>query len=216
MVMVCTAGCGLTSPIPPTVTASAPPPAATFTPIPTYTPIPTGTTIPGSVVLDFAAQLCNAKWMNNAQKFSACPDANADHSTGYGVVLDPAPEGWSAATPVLMTLPAWNGYQGLFLRFPALKIEAGDRFRATLQCRTNSTECDVEFALEYYDANGKYHSPFGTWNQNSGMAPTPVDYDLGALSGQNVELTLVIRPNNDSPQLDAALWIAPQIFRPNP
>ena len=154
--------------------------------------------------------------MNGGQKFASCPDANSDHSAGYAVLIDLATQGLPANTPVLLTIPAWNGYAALFLRYPALKIQAGDRFRATIQCQTNSTACDVSFGLDYYDSNGKYHSPLAMWNQNSGMAPTNVDYDLSALVGQNVDIVLALRPNNDTPQQDVGLWIAPQIFRPAP
>ncbi|MBI5351015.1 MAG: hypothetical protein HZB50_00090 [Chloroflexi bacterium] len=216
-----TLACGLSAPALPTATetpipatATEVPPTATFTPIPTLTPIPTATPIPGTVVLDFIAQLCNAKWMNGGQKFASCPDANADHSKGYAIAIDPTSEGLPAGTPVLMTIPAWNGFAALFLRYPALTIQAGDRFRATIQCQSTSTACDVSFGLDYYDANGKYHSPLGMWNQNTGMTPTVIDFDLSSLAGQNVDLVLAIRPNNSSPQFDAGLWIAPQVFRP--
>jgi hypothetical protein len=197
----------------PTITATQTQPAATFTPIPTFTAIPTITPIPGTIVLDFAAQLCNAKWMNGGQKFASCPDANADHSAGYAIVIDPTSEGLPAGTPVLLTIPALNSYSALFLRYPALTIQAGDHFRATLQCQSASTNCDVSFGLDYYDSDGKYHSPLAMWDQNSGMSPTAVDYDLTALIGQNVDIVLALRPNNDTPQFDTGLWIAPQIFR---
>jgi len=221
MIAITTLACGLSAPTLPTATpipatATEAPPTATFTPIPTLTSIPTATPIPGTVVMDFIAQLCNAKWMNGGQKFASCPDVNADHSKGYAVQIDPASEGLSAGGPVLMTIPAWNGFAALFLRYPALKIETGDHFRATILCQPASPSCDVSFGLDYYDANGKYHSPLAMWDQRTGMAPTVIDLDLGALAGQTVDLVLAIRPNNSSPQLDAGLWIAPQVFRMNP
>jgi hypothetical protein len=186
-----------------------------FTPIPTLIPSsPTPPAALGTIALDFVALLCNAQWMNGGQKFAACPDTNADHSAGYAIVIDPASEGLPAGTPVLLTIPALNSYSALFLRYPALTIQAGDHFRATLQCQSASTNCDVSFGLDYYDSNGKYHSPLAMWDQNSGMAPTAVDYDLTALIGQNVDIVLALRPNNDTPQFDTGLWIAPQIFRP--
>jgi hypothetical protein len=203
----------------PSISSPTAPSAATFTEIPpttTFTPIPTITPIPETIVFDFAAQLCNAKWMNGGQKFASCPDPSSDHSAGYAVLLDPATEGLPAGTPVLLTIPAWNGFAALFLRYPALTVQAGDHFRATLRCQTGTTDCDVEFALEYYDSSGTYHSPFASWKQNSGMPPTHVDYDLSALAGQNVDFVLILRPNNNTPQLDLGLWIAPQIYRVGP
>jgi hypothetical protein len=186
-----------------------------FTPIPTLIPsTPTPPAALGTIALDFVALLCNAQWMNGGQKFAACPDANSDHSAGYAVALDPTTEGLPANTTVLLTIPAINGYSALFLRYPTLKIQAGDRFRATLQCQAASTNCDVSFGLDYYDANGKYHSPLAMWDYKAGQAPINVDFDLSALVGQNVDIVLALRPNNDKPQDDTSLWIAPHIFRP--
>jgi hypothetical protein len=171
------------------------------------------TLVPETIVLDFAAQLCNSKWMNGGQKFASCPDTNSDHSAGYAILLDPASEGLPDGTPVLLTIPALNGYSALFMRYPALTIRAGDHFRATLRCQTNATNCDVNFGLDYYDANGKYHSPLAMWDYKAGQPPIHVDYDLSALAGQNVDIVLALRPNNESPEQDLALWIAPEIYR---
>jgi len=206
--------CNLSSPAP-TATLTAIPASATATEIPaTPTLIPTETPIPGEVVLDFTKQLCNAKWMNGGQKFEACPDPIGDISMGYATLIDPATEGISADLPVLLTIPATNGYAALFLRYPALKIEAGDRFRATLQCQASAPQCDVSFGLDYYDANGKYHSPLVMWDYHSGQQPLIVDFDLSQIAGQNVDLVLALRPNNATPEGDLALWVNPQVFRP--
>jgi hypothetical protein len=217
IVMAISLACNLSGQSLPTVTVTATSaevsPAETFTPNPTFTPIPTVTPIPETIVVDFVAQLCNAKWMNGVQKFAACPEVNADQSKGYAVAIDPASEGLPVNTPVLLTIPAYNGYAALFLRYPALTVQEGDHFSATLRCQNIAAVCDVSFGLDYYDANEKYHSPLVSWNQNSGMSPTAVDYDLSALAGQNVDIVLALRPNNATPQQDASLWIAPQIYR---
>jgi hypothetical protein len=191
---------------------------ATFTEIaPTATLDPTSTVTPdpGSIVFDFVAMLCNAKWMNGAQNLAACPDVNSDHSGGYAVVIDPATEGLAANTPVILTIPAWNGNAALFLRYPSFIVNTGDRFRATLRCQT-SAACDVAYALEYYDSAGKYHSPFMSWNYAAGDPALNIDVDLNSLAGQTVDFVLAIRPNNDAPQQDGSLWIAPHIYRPTP
>jgi hypothetical protein len=210
-IMAISLACNLSGQSLPTVTATTT--SAEISPAETFTPIPTVTPIPETIVVDFVAQLCNAKWMNGVQKFAACPEVNADQSKGYAVAIDPVSEGLPVNAPVLLTIPAYNGYAALFLRYPALTVQAGDHFRATLRCQNIAAACDVSFGLDYYDANGKYHSPLVSWNQNSGMAPTAVDYDLSALAGQNVDIVLALRPNNNTPQQDASLWIAPQIYR---
>lgn len=202
----------------PTAPATATQPAATATEIPsTATPAPTATLtpVPGATVLDFVALLCNAQWMNGGQHLKACPNPNSDHSGGYAVVIDPASESLAANTPVFMTTPATNGFAALFIRYPALTVQTGDRFRATLRCQSYAA-CDVEYALEYYDANGNYHSPFLSWNYKAGDPAIIVDVDLSSLAGQPVEFVLALRPKNNTPQQDNSLWIAPQIYRPAP
>ena len=186
-------------------------------PTPTLAPSPTQSASLGTIALDFVSLLCDAKWMNGGQHLTACPNANADHSGGYAVAIDPGSEGLAANTPVLLTIPAWNGYAALFLRYPSFKVHAGDRFRTTLRCSgPANSQCNVQFALEYYDAQGKYHSPFMQWNYNPSMPDIHVDADLSSLTGQSVDFVLALRPNNDTPQQDRSLWIAPLIYRANP
>jgi hypothetical protein len=185
-------------------------------PTPTPVPSPTQPASLGTIALDFVALLCNAKWMNGAQHLTACPAANADRSGGYAVVIDPVTEGLLANTPVLLTF-AGTYSAAIFLRYPTFKVHAGDRFRTTLRCSgPSNSQCDVQFALEYYDAQGKYHSPFMQWNYNPSMPDIHVDADLSSLAGQNVDFVLALRPNNDTPQQDNSLWIAPHIYRANP
>lgn len=122
---------GMSTPIPPVETNTAP----VFTPIPTLTPtaIPTDTPYAslGTIALDFIGLLCNAEWMNGAQHLTTCPAASADHSGGFATLTDPIPEGLPAHAPVLLTIPPWNGYGALFLRYPSFTVGANDRFRSS-------------------------------------------------------------------------------------
>lgn len=194
-------------------------PSPAFTPIPTLpAPAPSATLPPptGSVVLDFTALLCGAQWSNGGKHLTPCTPVNADHSGGFAQAADPLQEGFPERTTLLLTIPAWNGYSSLFLRYPSLLVRAGDRFRTTLVCRI-TLPCDVQFALEYYDGNGNYHSPFLAWDFKSGDPPINVDADLSALDGQKVDFVLVLRVSHslDTPQRDNGLWVYPQIFRPS-
>ena len=89
-----------------------------------YTPTPAGT-----VVFDFAAQLCNAKWMTGGQNLTACPAQGADHSGGFAELVDPVSVGYPFNLQVLRMIPSWNGYSSLFLRYPPLMIDAADHFQ---------------------------------------------------------------------------------------
>ena len=188
----------------------------TVTLIPTVTPVPSPTSMPsdppGTIALDFIALLCNADWMNGAQHLAACPAVNADQSGGYAATSDALSDQFPN-TPVLLMVPNANA---LFLRYPAFQVGAHDRFHTTLLCGT-SASCDVQFALEYYDAQGKYHE-FMKWDYKTGAPPIVVDLDLSALAGQSVDLVLTLRLFHaiESPQHDNGLWVAPHIYRPLP
>jgi len=214
--------CSFIASPPPSSTAPPIPPSQTSQ-IPTVIP-PTSMVMPltqpaslGTIALDFVALLCDAQWMNGAQHLTACPDVNADHSGGYAVVIDPTSQGLPANTPVILTY-AGTYSAALFLRYQTFKVHAGDRFRSTLRCSGPlNPQCNVQFALEYYDAQGKYHSPFMQWDYNPSMPDIHLDADLSSLVGQSVDFVLALRPENgSSAQDDGALWIAPHIYRPNP
>ena len=191
-------------------------PTGTSTPSPTLTASPSfAPASAGNIVLDFVAQLCDAKWSNGAQAIPTCPADKANGSGGFAATLDPITEGLPAATPILLTIPGWNDSSTLFLRYPAMTVRTGDRFRATLRCK-QALPCDVQFALEYFDSGGNYHSAFMLWNYKTGDASISADADLTALADQPVEFVLVLRLFHelDTPDQDNGLWIAPQIFRP--
>ncbi|HMN01032.1 MAG TPA: hypothetical protein PKC99_18680 [Anaerolineales bacterium] len=174
----------------------------------------------GSVALDFVALLCDAQWMNGTQQIIACPDPNTVSSTsGWATLKDPVAEGLPSNTPALLMF-AGNNSPALFLRYPTIKVHWTDRFRATLRCQIDAP-CDVQFALEYYDAQGKYHSPFYQWNYTTTYKTNSpainVDVSLGPLAGQSVDFVLALRPQNGFlAQIDGGLWIAPVIYRPSP
>jgi hypothetical protein len=161
--------------------------------------------------MDLTALLCNADWMNGAEHLTPCPDPSADQSGGYAMRYKAVPEDDPADAPILLRMPNAGG---LFLRDPSFKVNAGDCFRATLFCRT-SAPCDIQFALEDYDAQDKYHE-FLKWDYKTGDDPLDVDADLSALAGQNVDFVLTVRIFHafEGKDYDNGLWAAPYVYRP--
>ncbi len=191
-------------------------PIPTVTLIPTLTPFPAPTSIPpdplGTIGMDFTALLCNADWMNGSQHLTPCPGPSADHSGGYAMIHKDAIEGYPTDTPVVMMVANAGAF---FLRYPSFKVGMGDRLRATLLCATYAP-CDVQFALEYYDAQGRYYE-FKKWDYKTGEQPIAIDVDLSALAGQKLDFVLALRLFHtlQSPQHDNGLWVAAHIYRPN-
>jgi len=208
----------------PATNTPAPVPTATrpiFTPIPTFTATAETPSLsipadePGTLVMDFVARACEAKWSNNAYHFP-CPGDLTDISKGYIEYSDHAIiEGMiSVSAPVLIGLPGQGGGSGigLFGHYPSVTVQSGDRFKSILACQGDAP-CDVEFAIEYFDANGEYHSENRwQWRHKAGEGPLEIDINLSALSGQTVEFLLVVREQG-SAQNAWTVWINPRIGR---
>ncbi len=213
----CTIPSGTPTPLPTNTVEPTGLPAATATTAP---PTPTAAALdvpppkPGTVVLDFVSLVCSAQWSNNAN-YLPCPGDLSELQGGYVAYSDhTVAEGMvSVEAPLLIAHPS-EGYPeglGLFGRYPAFTIFPGDAFHATLACQGDSP-CDVEYALEYFDADGTYHASQWKWRHRAADGPTEVSADLSALAGQTVELMLVIREKN-TPQDSWVLWIQPYVAR---
>jgi hypothetical protein len=116
---------------------------------------------------------------------------------------------------LILTFPAYNNGAGLFGRFPKFQVGPNDEFRTSINCRS-AFRCEMEFALAYYDANGKYYETFPINYYRMGVEP-PINYvqPLNSLSGQTVDFVLVVRAMYQSDPTTAwGLWIAPRILRP--
>lgn len=215
--------CGTVQPAapPPPVatTAAPPPPQRVFTAIPTFTEAPQPTTTPlfqfndngRTVVYDFTAHLCEADWMNGVKRGLPCPGDINNPGEGYVGLLSGNDQGLDVNFPLILMNPIKGA---LFGRYPKFQVGANDEFRASLACRANSN-CDVEFTLAYYDANGKYQENFPklTYRQ---VSDPPINFvwSLNGLAGQTVEFVLVVRPNFQSdPAAAWALWVSPRILR---
>ena len=201
-------------------TATAVLPTATDVP-PTPAPTPTPATFPvdfpqpGMVVQDFVALACDAHWANGARALP-CPGDQSDLADGFIAPAEHAvAEGLIPVdAPLLIGLPGLGGEHGagLFGIYPPISIRPGDTFHAGLACQAGSA-CDVEFALEYRDAQGNYQHDMGwSWQHRYGGGPLSVQEDLSPLAGQTVQLVLVVR-DQGTPQDDWVLWVYPYIAR---
>ncbi len=163
------------------------------------------------IAYDFATNYCDAQWSNN-QKALPCPGVEGDND-GYVIKLDsPKLEnGDPAGNHGLITYPrdANNGIiKGVY---PPIHVQEGDRFRSIINCRYNSSGCDVVFRLDYQVGNGAVNN-LGQWNEAYEGLSYTIDIDLSDLEGYNVKFILSVFAN-DSSVKDFAIWIGPQILR---
>ena len=184
--------------------------------LPTETPIgfQVDPVDPANIAYDFVAEVCSAVWSTNAT-FLPCPAHLEDAEGGYIEANDHTVlEGMiSAEAPMLIGLPG-KGYPagiGLFGKYPLFTVYPGDTFYTTIACQGDA-DCNLEFALEYYDQWGNYQATSWKWDHLAGDGPQELAVDLSSLAGQSVEFSLVLRQQDEMSEQWAVL-IQPRIAR---
>jgi hypothetical protein len=184
------------------------------TPSTPVTPVTPSTPIAG-VTYDFAANFCAASWYSAASSSPLpCPGTEGD-ARGFVIKQNtPKLENGSLDTrPGLLTYPqnVNNGYiQGIF---PAYRVQAGDRFRATIGCEGGATSCYVVYRLDYSVAGSSTITTFWAFVEKHEGLNYNADIDLSRLANQDIKFILTIL-SAGPPAVDRALWIAPMIFNP--
>jgi hypothetical protein len=170
-----------------------------------------GSSSGGSTVLDFVSSLCAAQWLSGAGVLP-CPGTDGDPRGFVLSVPNPRLEtGAFDSRPGLLTFPqnTFNGYiQGVY---PAVAVQSGDRFQATLNCEYGAADCFVIFRLDYRIGGGPTQA-LGTFGEKYDGLYYPADIDLSPLAGQNVSFMLTLLGNGYATG-DRALWVAPRIVR---
>lgn len=162
------------------------------------------------IAYNFVDNYCKANWENNDGALP-CP-GNDDDETGFVVKLN-APVMENGATedePGLLTLPQHKNNGIISGQYPAVSIQAGDRFRTIVNCEYEAKKCDVIFRLDYKN-NGQIKT-LASWHEIYEGKYFPVDFDLSALAGETVKLILVVSANG-AQKSDNALWLNPHIVR---
>ncbi len=169
---------------------------------------------PELVAYDFVTEVCSAVWTTNAT-YLPCPARLEDAVGGYVEANDHAVlEGMvSVEAPLLIGLPG-KGYPegvGLFGKYPPFTVYPGDTFYATIACQGDA-DCNLGFALEYYDQSGSVIPVNWKWIHRAGDGPQEVSVDLSSAAGQAVELFLVLRQEEEL-ENQWGVWINPYISR---
>ena len=159
---------------------------------------------------NFADNYCEADWENNAIALP-CP-GDDDDSKGFVAKLKaPVMEnGAEEDEPGLLTIPQAKNNGIIRGQYPAITIQAGDRFRTIVNCEYDSKRCDVIFRLDYRN-NGQVKT-FASWHEIYEGKYHPVDLDLSALDGETVKFILMVSANGPQKN-DNAIWLNPHIIR---
>ncbi len=163
------------------------------------------------VVYNFADKACEAAWSSAAGALP-CPGTDGD---AKGFVLKQAnprlENGVTDSNPGLLVSPqaVYNGY--IQAVYPAFRVQAGDRFQATVSCEYNATSCYVAYRLDYQIGSGAIQT-FWSFREKYEGQYYRVDKDLSSLAGQDVKFILHLNAYG-YPTGDRALWANPVIYR---
>ncbi len=167
-----------------------------------------------TLVYNFASNYCSASWHNaSAPGTLSCPGTVSD-ATGY-VVRNDDPKLSNGTTyngVALVTHPQWIAGGSIAGNYPAIAIQNGMKFRATLGCRFDGTACAVRYFLRYYEEGVAGLKQLNQWDLDYADTPLKVDVDLSSLAGKNIIFVLQVVAL-DAPNQDWAQWVNPRIIK---
>ena len=167
----------------------------------------TGYTVTG---YDLLANFCQASWQNESQDLP-CPGTDGDER-GFVLALNsPKMEDGKTYGNGLLTHPERENNGLISGKYPAFKIQSGDRFQTQIGCLNQANDCDMTFRLQYQIGNGSVRT-LGQWREVYEGQSYPINIDLSTLNGENVRFILSILANGSSHE-DYAVWINPRITR---
>lgn len=167
----------------------------------------TGYTVTG---YDLLASYCEASWSNESRELP-CPGTEGDDRGFVMVMNNPRLEDGKSVANGLLTYPE-RGSNGLISgKYPAFKIQSGDRFQAQIGCLHEANDCDMIFRVQYQIGNGAVRT-LGQWREVYEGQFYPINIDLSTLNGEKVKFILSVLANGSSHE-DFALWINPRITR---
>jgi hypothetical protein len=189
-------------------------PGGAATSTPTVTPTATPSSGGSTVAFDFTANPGAAVWTSGAGTLTF-PGTDPDNNGFVQKVTSIKMEDSSTETrPTLLTVPQ-NITDGIIKgAFPAVAIQSGDHFQATIGCQFGSNDCYVKYWLDYQIGSSTVVNLVNYTERYEGLTRN-IDVPLpAALAGQSVKFILTIGASNGTAgAVDRAVWIAPRITR---
>ena len=157
---------------------------------------------------DFATNFCLADWENQDGPLP-CP-GQADDPAGFVVLLEaPSLESYQENEPAIWSQPLQVQDGWIRGTFPAVRVDADQRFRMDIGCLEDYPDCDVVFQLNYRIPGGVTYN-LGEWREVYDGEITRVDLDLSRLQSRSIEFIFTVLANG-SPADDAAFWLVPHL-----
>ena len=164
-----------------------------------------------SIGYDFTAKAGEAAWTSGAGAL-AFPGTDGD-AKGFALKLDKPKfeSGVVQENPGLLVAPQniYNGY--IQAKYPAIRVQNGDRFQATVGCEHGATSCYVAYRMDYQIGSGPVRT-FWTFREKYEGLTYNANLNLNSLAGYDVNFILFISAYGSATG-DRALWGNPIISR---
>jgi len=166
---------------------------------------------PSRIVYDFAAHYCDGVWTSGAGVLP-CPGEAGDLEGLVASHGAPVMEGdITVPGPTLAVAPQQVRQGWITGSFPSFIIGSGDQFRASIACMNNSTNCNMQFRLDYRIGTGQIRT-LASWQEaHEGWSRT-INLSLASLRGKEVTFMLSVSAGENYLG-DNGLWIRPRIVR---
>ncbi len=165
-----------------------------------------------AVVYNFAENACQAGWESSVVSNISCPSSE-NTTKGFMQPLDQVKleDGVTYNEPAILTYPDAGESGYMVGAYPSIKIQSGDHFQATIGCQYGATDCNVSYTLRVILSGDKYDL-LGQWHEVYEGLYYPVDVDLSAYAGMDVQVVLSVIAEDNTSQ-NFAIWLNPQIVR---
>ncbi len=160
---------------------------------------------------DFTASAASATWTSGA---GTLPYPGTDGDSKGFVLKKDKPKfesGVELGNPGLLVAPQniYNGYiRGVY---PAIRVQSGDRFQATIGCEYGATNCYVSYRLDYQIGSGPIRT-FWSFREKYEGQTYNANLNLNSLAGLDVKFILYISAYGYATG-DRAIWGNPVISR---
>jgi len=162
--------------------------------------------------------VCSAQWVGGSDAAGMypvllCPSTQGDARGWFLVTNNPTlSDGMQYRAPAVAMHPYRANDGVLSGAWPAIRVEAGSRFRAAVGCAANSSGCNMKYQVTYEGPAGLRLLTEGTIVAGGSVAM--IDVSLAALVGQNIGFSLVAIVQPPYSSSDTMFWINPRIERP--
>ena len=165
-----------------------------------------------SLVYDFAANYCQAKWQSGAGVLP-CPGTSSGND-GFVTLLDePKLENRQEDELALWIhpQPIENGW--ISGTFPSLTIKSGYHFISWIGCLGDSKGCNVTFRLDILNTKNGQLKNLGSWQEVYDGKITTLDLDLSQHDEKTVQFIMTIDVSGGDPARANAFWFVPGIIQ---